>query len=54
MRDRRVKNTEEMSYMLEKAPRRLLEDARKKCQTQDPPESLKYRILKLLQKWTYA
>lgn len=53
IRDRRVKDTDQMTYLLEKAPRQLIEDARAKCKRQDPPESLKARILALLKEWTY-
>lgn len=51
---RKVKQTNEKSYLLEKAPRRLLEDAQTKCRNEDPPTTLKAKIIGLLREWTYG
>lgn len=53
-RDRRVKGTKDISVLLEKVPRRLIEDARAKCKAESPSITLKGKILNLLTGWTYS
>ncbi len=50
-RDRAFKGTDEMTVLLERVPRRLIEQAKAKCRQQDPPVSLKWQILELLKGW---
>lgn len=42
------------AYLLENAPRALIQDSIAKCKAQDPPRSLRYQILELLKQWTYG
>ena len=51
--NRVVKGTDRKTYILENAPRRLLEDASRRAKQEDPPRSLKQVILDLLKGWTY-
>ena len=48
-----MKGSDQITYNLVKVNRRTLEDARDKCRQQDPPVSLTWQIMKLLQEWTY-
>lgn len=51
---RTVKGTPEMTVLLEKIPRQLVEDAKAKCRETTPPIALKWKIVELLKAWTYA
>lgn len=51
---RRVRGTALKSYLWERVPRQLLDDARAKCKRQDPPVFLKFKLIELLREWTYA
>jgi hypothetical protein len=51
---RRVRGTALKTYMWERVPRQLLDDARAKCKRQDPPVFLKFKLIELLREWTYA
>ena len=52
-KSRKVKGTAEISVLLEKIPRQLIEDAKAKCRSDQPPTSLRWRLLELLKAWTY-
>jgi hypothetical protein len=51
---RRVRGTALKTYMWERVPRQLLDDARAKCKRQDPPVFLKFKLIELLREWTYG
>lgn len=53
-RPRRVTGTALKSYLWERVPRKLLEDATTKCKQQEPPLSLKWLLIQLLKEWTYG
>jgi hypothetical protein len=50
---RTVTGTDQTSYMLERVPRRLLEDAKAKALALTPPLTLKALLVGLLTYWTY-
>ena len=51
---RAVRNTALKSYLWERVPRQLLEDATAKARAMEPPLSLKSLLVKLLREWTYS
>lgn len=53
-RQRRVKNSALKTYLWERVPRQLLEDATAKAKAMEPPLSLKSLLVKLLREWTYG
>jgi len=50
-RSRAVKGSDLMTYNLVKVPRKLLEDARAKCEREIPRLTLTSQIVKLLMEW---
>jgi hypothetical protein len=53
MTDRKVKDTALTSYAWQRVPRQLLQDAQAKCRAERPPISLKWKLIELLEQWTY-
>lgn len=53
-RNRSVKGTEDTTVLLEKIPRQLVDDAKAKCKTEQPPSALKWKIVELLGAWVYG
>ena len=51
---RAVRNTALKSYLWERVPRQLLEDATAKARSMEPPQSLKSVLIHLLREWTYS
>lgn len=48
---RAVRGTDSITVLLERIPRRLIEEAKAKCRSQVPPMALKWKIVELLQEF---
>lgn len=49
--NRKVRGTELTTYNWERVPRQLLQKAMLKCRAQQPPISLKWKLIELLRNW---
>lgn len=49
--DRKVRGTPLTTYMWEKVPRALIQAAIAKCRAEQPPISLKWKLIELLRDW---
>ncbi len=49
--DRKVRGTDLTTYNWERVPRKLLNKAMLKCRAEQPPISLKWKLIQLLTAW---